>query len=640
MLSASKRLVSLIKIERFCKFGLVFAKKQGTSAAGLLPGLRWCLLVLCAMAAICNAADPQPYSVSLDGTGNALLDKLLTDASTLMSLQKSAEVGPFALVARAKQDEARFMSALQSLGYYRGVVLLHIDGHPLDDPELFEQLSAAVADPPMPVTVSFELGPQFHLGQIRLEGEVSQPVRDALKLKTGDKAIASEVLAARDRLLKALLEQGYALAKVEEPVATLSLATESVDIQFQVESGPKVKLGHIDITGLKNLHESFVQKRLLISEGQEFKASDIEAARKDLNGLGVFSSVRTVVGQQLDEQGRVPLSFEVGERPLHTANIGAAYSTDLGGSLSSTWLRRDLFGNAEQLNLTAAITQLGGNSTTGIGYKIGAAFSKPDFLDRDQTLQLGLDAIQQDLIAYNETVFMAHMLLIRKFATHWHTSYGISAQQAQISQESIMRDYSLLSLPLTLKYDSSNSPLDPTSGSIATAALTPTYSLASNSKPFVKLQVSASTYVDLGQPGRRVLALRGLLGDTAGAGQFDLPPDQRFYAGGSATVRGYTYQSIGPTFADDKPQGGTAIASGSVELRQRIFDDYGVVLFADAGQVSVNALPFANRWQLGAGVGARYYTSFGPIRLDVALPVNPQPNSGSFEVYIGLGQAF
>jgi translocation and assembly module TamA len=131
-----------------------------------------------------------------------------------------------------------------------------------------------------------------------------------------------------------------------------------------------------------------------------------------------------------------------------------------------------------------------------------------------------------------------------------------------------------------------------------------------------------------------------MVGVSGGVSQFGLPPDQRFYAGGSSTVRGYKYQSVGPAFADSTPQGGTAMATGSVELRQRIFDNYGVVLFADAGQVSVDALPFSNRWQMGAGIGVRYYTSFGPIRVDVALPVNPQPNSGSFEVYVGLGQAF
>jgi translocation and assembly module TamA len=447
------------------------------------------------------------------------------------------------------------------------------------------------------------------------------------------------VLAVHDSLLKALLERGYALAKVDQPIATLSLETATLDIMIKVDAGPKVNLGHIDINGLKKMDASFMRKRLLVMSGQPFKSSDIEAARKDLEALGVFSTVSVTDGKQLDQQGRIPLSFDVTERPLPTANMGAAYSTDLGGSLSSTWLRRNLFGQAEQLSLSAALTQVGGNSTTGLGYKVGAAFSKPDYLSRDQALQLGLDALQQNYTAYNETALLAHGILNRKLSKYWHFGYGIAAEQAQISQENILRDYSLLSLPLTLKYDSSNSPLDPTQGSIASAALTPTYSMAA-SPSFVLLQVSASTYIDLGEPGRRVLALRGLLGDSGGASQFDLPPDKRFYAGGSTTVRGYKYQSVGPKFADATPQGGTGIAAASVELRQRIFDDYGVVLFADAGQVSVDALPFTNRWQMGAGVGARYYTSFGPIRLDVALPVNPVPGSGSFEVYIGLGQAF
>ncbi|WP_347986456.1 BamA/TamA family outer membrane protein [Methylomonas sp. AM2-LC] len=605
-----------------------------------LLGLLGFVLLMFAIAKVCYAADPQPYIVTLESTTNTQLDKLLADASTLISLQKSAEVGPFALLARAKQDQERFVMAMQSLGYYQGKAVLHIASHTLDDPELFDYLSSSAADPPVPVTASFQLGPQFHLRQIRIAGEVEQSIVDVIKLKTGDKAIAEEVLAVRTRLLNALLEQGYALAKVDEPVATLSLESAELDILFKVDSGPKVKLGHIAIVGLKNTDESFVRERLLVSTGQAFKSSDIETARKDLNELGIFSAVRVSSGQQLDQQGQVPLNFDVAERPLHSANMGAAYSTDLGGSLSSAWLRRNLFGHAEQLSLSAALTQLGGNSTTGLGYKVGAAFSKPDFLVRDQALQIGLDALQQNFTAYNETALLAHTMLNRKLSQHWQGGYGIAAEQAQISQENIQRDYTLLSLPLTLKYDSSNNLLDPTQGSIASAALTPTYSMGGSHQPFVLLQVSASTYLELGEPGRRVLALRGLLGDSAGASQFDLPPDKRFYAGGSATVRGYKYQSVGPKFADSVPQGGTAIAAASVELRQRIMDDYGVVVFADAGQVSVNALPFSNRWQMGAGVGARYYTSFGPIRLDVAVPVNPVPGSGSFEVYIGLGQAF
>jgi translocation and assembly module TamA len=481
----------------------------------------------------------------------------------------------------------------------------------------------------------------FHLGRITLEGEFPAHSDEALSLKSGDKAEAELVLAARDKLLNVLHEDGYALAKIEEPIATLNEEAENVDVVFHVNSGSKVNLGQIRVNGLVKLNESFVRNRLLIKSGQPYKSTEIDAARVDLTGLGVFSSVRTGVAEQLDSLGKIPLDINVVERPLHAVNLGAAYATDVGGNLSGSWLHRNLFGNAEQLNLTAALTQLGGNSTTGIGYKVGASLNTPDYLARDQTLLLGLQAFQQNFQAYDETALVANLLLTRKLNAHWQFGYGIEAQQAQITQNDVIRNFTLFSLPVTLKYDSSDSPLNPVSGSIANIALTPIESLANvGQKTFLLMQVGASSYFDLAKSGWSVLAIRGLVGSSGGASQFELPPDKRFYAGGSSTVRGYKYQSIGPKFANNSPEGGSAIAAASVELRQKILDEYGIVAFADAGQVSVDGLPFSGGWQLGVGMGLRYYSSFGPIRVDVALPVNPQPGSGSYELYIGLGQAF
>jgi len=134
--------------------------------------------------------------------------------------------------------------------------------------------------------------------------------------------------------------------------------------------------------------------------------------------------------------------------------------------------------------------------------------------------------------------------------------------------------------------------------------------------------------------------MRGLVGMASGVGVFGMPPDQRFYAGGNGTVRGYRYQSIGPRFPDRQPTGGTAVSAASIELRQRFMENYGVAAFLDAGQVSADGNPFSKKWQAGAGVGLRYYTSIGPIRLDVAVPLSRQAGDDSFELYIGLGQAF
>jgi translocation and assembly module TamA len=387
------------------------------------------------------------------------------------------------------------------------------------------------------------------------------------------------------------------------------------------------------------MHESFVRRRLLLHAGERFSPSAIEKARQDLASIGVFSVVRIEPAKQLDAQGRLPLTVSVTERPLHAVDAGIGYSTDLGVNFNLGWHDRNLFGNAEQLNLTAMM-QLGGDAVTKPGYQFGAQFIKPDFLRRDQSLEIDLNAVDQSLQAYDQDALEEKIAINRKLSKEWTASIGISGEQEKIAQEGETRHYNLIGLPLVFKYDSTNNLLDPTKGIRATLSATPTEALGSGSTSFVILQAAASTYLDLSGNGRSVLALRGLVGEVPGQGTFALPPDQRFYAGGSATVRGYRYQSVGPQFADGNPTGGTAVDAATVEFRQRILSNYGAVAFVDAGQVSTNGTPFSNTVRVGAGVGLRYYTPIGPIRLDVAVPLDRERGGDAFELYIGIGQAF
>jgi translocation and assembly module TamA len=342
---------------------------------------------------------------------------------------------------------------------------------------------------------------------------------------------------------------------------------------------------------------------------------------------------------QLDAQGNLPITIEVTERKLHSVDVGAAYSTDLGVNVNAGWHDRNLFGNAEQLNLTGAV-DLGGTAVHKPGYRFNAQFIKPDFLTRDQQLELDVTALDQNLKAYDQLGVIEQALLNRKFSPHWSGSVGLLGEQERVTQEGITTHYNLLGVPIVARYDSTNSLLDPTEGIRASIGITPTESFGGRSATFFVMQASGSTYFDLTGSGRSVMALRGLVGKIAGANVFSLPPDQRFYAGGSSTVRGYRYQSVGPQFPDHNPTGGTAISAGSVEFRQRILENYGVAAFVDAGQVTASGSPFTSTWRVGAGVGFRYYTSIGPIRADVALPLNRAPGGDKFELYIGLGQAF
>jgi translocation and assembly module TamA len=590
--------------------------------------------------AAAGAADPQPYTVAIAPTGDAALDQALKDSSNLVSLRDSAPVGPFALVTRARDDQSRLVTALNSYGHYAARVSMEVAGRSLDDTALPTVLEAATA--PVPVVVGIDPGPVFHLRRVTLAGQVPAPARAALGVEPGALALASEVLAGRGRVLDALRSQGYALAKVDRPVAMLDAPAQALDVSYEVDTGPQVDLGPIGIGGLTRVDPAFVRRRLLVSQGERFDPAKIEAARQDLAQLGVFATVRARAAEQVDAAGQLPLAFDVTERPRHAVAATAEYSTDLGASVGVTFQHRNLFGQAEQLNLGAAATELGGSASRGTGYNVTASLTKPDVLRRNQSVQVNLQAIKENLDAYNRTAELGGITVSRKVAQVWTGSVGVQAQQSLITQEGVQRSYTLLALPLGLRYDSTGPEglFEPTHGIKAAAVVTPTQVLVGRQATFTILQASGSTYINLGAPGRSIVAVRGLVGSVQGAGTFDLPPDERFYAGGGGTVRGYRYQSIGPRFASRRPTGGTSITAATVEYRQRFGESFGAAVFVDAGQVATSSTAFGSGLRAGAGVGARYYTAIGPVRLDVAVPLNKQRGDDTFELYIGIGQAF
>jgi translocation and assembly module TamA len=589
-----------------------------------------------------RAADPQPYTVTITPTGDATLDGALRDSSSLISLREKAPVGAFALIARSQDDVGRLQTALQSYGYYKGTAHIVIAGRQLDDPALTGLIDAAPATTPVKVEVTIERGPQFHLGKITVDGTIPAEARGKLGLESGQPALAANVLAARNRLETALQEEGHALATVSPPVAYEDASANAIDVVYKVDAGPRADIGPISLDGLKDVNPDFVRRRLLVHQGQLFQPSAIETARQDLTSVGVFSSVQARAAGQLNQMNQMPVTFAFVERPRHAVNFGASYSTDLGGSVSTSWTNRNLFGNAESLTLSAAATELGGTASKQPGYDIGATFIKPDFRRRDQALQINAEALKEYLEAYNRTAYIVGTSLNRKVTKQLTISAGLTGTQERVAQEGVTRDYTLIGVPLVAKYDTSDNLFEPTHGVRANATVTPTQSFggAAANATFVLMQAQGSTYLDLSGGGRSVLALRALVGVALGATQFELPPDQRFYGGGSANIRGYKYQSVGPTFPDGNPQGGTAIDAATVEFRQRIGASFGAALFVDAGQVSANGGPFTGPLRVGAGTGARYYTPIGPIRLDVALPLIKQKGNDAFELYIGIGEAF
>ena len=629
-----------------------------------------CFFVIATLAALAGrASDPQAYQVELKTVGNDDIDQTIKATSDLLALRKSAPVSPFGLIARARSDTDRLKTAMESFGYYESRVIITINGVPLTDPSLGDTLSALPKDSTAQVAVSFMLGTLYHLRRIDIDGELPPSInaRETLGLSTGQPAVAATVLGGASRLLSVLQEQGYAFAQVDPPVAYEAADAPVLDLSFHVVAGRKVNIGDIRIEGLKRVHESLVRRRLLLHTGDLYKPSAIEAARRDLLGLNVFGQVSVQTGTQPDESGGVPVTFRMRERLRHAISLASAFSSDLGGSGGATWTDRNVFGNAEQLSFAASVINLGGSDTTGTGYDTSVKYLLPEFLRRDQSLQFAVSAIKQQLEAYDQTAKTASVTLSRKLSSVWTVSAGLSTTVEQILQVVNAKEepagsgifvpdpattfnYTLFSSPLKLIYDSTDLPTpldDPRHGFRGTLTLTPTLAIGHPNATFLITTLSASTYFDLNKllpafaPGRSVLAARALAGIALGASELSLPPDQRFYAGGTGTIRGYGYQLVGPTFPNTgNPSGGTAITTAGLEFRQRLYTNWGMVAFVDAGQVSASLKPLHSDVRTGTGAGVRYYTPIGPIRFDVAVPVGRRQGDDSFEVYIGLGQAF
>ena len=638
---------------------------DAASAARRMGGLAACLAygVLGTQAAY--AADPQSYKVDWVASGDKAVDSTMKLTSQLETLRKTAPVDPFGLIARARGDVTRLQTVLQSFGYYDGSITITINGMGLDNGALADALAALPKKSDAHVKVSPTLGPQFHIGSIVIKGALPAGMREKMDLSSGASAIASDVLAAGGNLQAALQDAGYAFAVVEKPIAYEVPAQHVLNLTFPVTTGPRVSIGAIGIKGLKEVHESLLRRRLLVHTGELYDAAAIEKARQDLLSLGLFTTVSVDLGGA--DQQQVPITFVVHEAKKYSIGVTAAYSSDLGGSLGVNWSDHNVFGAGQQLTASATAINLGGSATTGLGYDASVGYTIPDFRRPDQVLGFQIRGLRQALQAYTQTGEMAGTTLTRKLSSVFSLTTGLSYEHEIIDQENlatcpplmpgmtvvpvsqcqrISYKYNLVLLPVSGYYDSTDlaSPLvDPTHGYRISLIVTPTYSYGSSSKTYIVVQGSIATYFDLhhlfaGDPeGRSVIAARALSGDAVGATQFSLPPDQRFYAGGSGTVRGYRYQSVGPEFADGNPEGGTNMEAFNLELRQRFGTNFGFVVFADSGGVSS---PSGSVYRVGVGAGMRYYTSIGPIRFDLALPTKRRPNDDRFEIYIGLGQAF
>lgn len=567
------------------------------------------------------AALDLAYATVVSGVPEPELRSVLEEASSLRALESRPPATLAGLERRAETDTQALTELLRSEGYYAGSVAYRIEA----------------GATPVEVALEVTPGPLFLIGDVAVRLEGAPPEAYALRfdlarlgLEPGAPARAEAILDAERKLVTELGRHGYPLAQAGERDVVVDHRLYAVSVTFVVRTGPFSRFGKAVVEGLEKVDVAYVNRRIAWQEGDPYDTDAVEKTRRALMQSRLFASVKITHADAPDATGHLPIKISVVESDHRVIGAGVGYSTDegVGGRLS--WEHRNLFGKAERLKTTLAGTERRRRAMTD--------FVKPDLFGRRNSLVANVTARDENLEAFDSRSLEGSLGIERELLETLVGSVALSLERTLDEENEGVRGFTLVGFPLTLKRDTTDDLLDPTRGGRTILTVTPYTADLS----FVVARLKDSFYRALTPGGGVVAAFWGSIGTIRGEPTPSIPPDKRFFAGGGGSIRGYGLQLVGPLDAGNKPLGGRSIIEAGTELRLRLTDDIGIVPFVEVGSVSDSSTPdFGEKFFWSTGLGLRYYTDFGPLRLDVAFPLDRRTAvDDAFQIYVSLGQAF
>lgn len=575
-----------------------------------------------------------PYSVAIKGLDEVDLEGRFRGLSALLHDGRKA-ANAAQVSARADEDVALIGRILRSEGYYDGTASAAVDTLP----------NAANR---LTVTITATPGPRYRFGDIvvtRAPEAPRQLALDALKLETGEPIVAAEVESAEANISLRLPEQGYPFVTLGERDLLLDDRDHTGDYTLPVDPGPRALFGGIRVAGDLVFDAGHIAMLTRFDRGELYDSRKADDLRQALIATSLFStiSVEPIRTGNADAEGSetVDLLVRQTKGPWRQLAATAGYGTGEGIKVSGNWTHRNLFPPEGALILGAvAGTQ---------EQSVSAVLRRSNAGQRDRTLALGASVARQDFEAYNAQTISLNANLSRASTPIWQKKWTWSVGAELIATRETPFDiaragrdkstYFIAALPLQLGYDGSDSLLDPTRGFRVTGRVSPEAQKRSGGgfDGYARLLLETSAYFPVSDS--LVMAGRVRVGSIMGVGRDDIAPSRRYYAGGGGSVRGFGYQELGPRDANNDPLGGRSLTEFAIEARYR-FGDFGIVPFFDAGRVGEGSAPSLSGMRYGAGIGGRYYTNFGPMRIDVATPINRRPGEARVALYISIGQAF
>ena len=605
--------------------------------------------------------NPIDYTVRVEMTpapdDDGSLSDNLENASVLVADEEEPVAGSLGLIAKAKQDRKRLVAALYENARYDGLVYIFIEGRNISDiaPDATFDTSR-----PVPVLIRILPGPKYELGAVSVDTGGVPVDPSEYGLQTGGSAASTDVLDAEAKLFRDLRNDGRPFVAVTKRDIIADAADDRLDYAIDISPGERVPFGETWVTGTDTVDPGFVAYMAGIYADETFSPEELDRARQRLVDRGVFSSVTVREAKAQSDDGRLPVQVEVAERQkFGFYGVGATYSNTEGAGFSGYVGHRNLFGRAENIRFDASVSRIGATAVSGnareidgIDFDTSLVFKKPGVLGPDSVYVGSIAAGRQQPLGYDRLFLTATSGVEYKIDDAQTLKVDLQGEYEEITDYLGTREYTIGAVPILYTFDNRDNELNPTDGFYAQASLEPSYGIE-NSAFFLRSRLDGRAYYSPLESDRLILAGRLGYGTIFGADVLDIPNNRRFYAGGGGSVRGYEFQSIGPYFPsitppgsgfnerfEDTPVGGLALFEGSVEARLGITENIQIVPFLDFGTVSDELVPNFSNFKLGAGVGARYLTSFGPLRLDVAVPLDPGPRDADFQIYAGIGQAF
>ncbi|SEK97404.1 autotransporter secretion outer membrane protein TamA [Roseovarius azorensis] len=558
--------------------------------------------------------------------------------SASLTLSTAAQEGTTAqdLLAAAQADYSRLIGVLYAEGYYGGTIRIRVNGQeaasipPLRAPDRIDRID---------ITVERRAGFFFSTARVApLPPGTELPE----KFAPGQLAKGTLIGEATRTGIAAWRATGHAKALVADQTIVADHARRTLDADIRLAPGPRLRFGALEIedTGRPSrVRPSRIRAIAGLPTGRVFSPDKLDDAANRLRRSGAFRSVVMTEAETPNPDGTLDIATRVTDAKRRRVGAGAELSSLEGVTLSGFWLHRNLLGGAERLRIDALVGGIGGDSG-GEDYRLGLRYDRPATFTPDTGLFLLARIEDNDEPDYRERKAEIGGGLTHVFSRELTAEAGITYRYSDIDDDLGSRQLQHLLFPLRATWDRRDDPLDARKGVYIDLSLTPFAGLDQGGSGGTRLYTDVRSYFGLGQGNRFVLAGRAQLGSVAGGSLTDVPADMLFYSGGAGTVRGQRYQSLGVDLAPGITVGGRSFMGFSGELRAGINDKVQAVGFVDTGFVGEEALGDGRgRWHSGAGIGARYFTGVGPIRVDIATPLDGDAGT-NFELYIGIGQAF